>query len=131
MEATIRQIRPVITVPDSQPHHEPHRTAPPPAHALVVALLETLLGRRALHQLRRHTSPDAFQRLVHHVDSGVLRRAQLGRIRTQMPTERSVEASATLVCDGRHAACVIRLDIANQAWSCTELAVLEPAGLVA
>lgn len=100
--------------------------APPQAVRLISAVLETMLGRRALHQLRPHLSIGAFHQLTEYVDAARFRRSQLGSVRTQMPTGRAVEASARLASPGRWLSCVLRLDAVDQAWRCTELAVLEP-----
>lgn len=103
-----------------------HVSAPPQAARLIAAVLETMLGRRALHQLRPHLAIRAFHQLTDYVDSARFRHSQLGGIRTQMPTVRAVEASARLACPGRWLSCVLRLDAEGNAWRCTELAVLEP-----
>lgn len=100
--------------------------APPQALSLITAVMEAMMGRRPLHQLRPHLGLDAFTRLAGYVDGGRFRRMRLGRVRAQMPTGRAVEASVRLACASRWVSCVIRLDAGQRAWKCTELFVLEP-----
>lgn len=100
--------------------------APLQATRLIAAVLETMLGRRSLHQLRPHLAIAAFHQLTEYVDSARFRQAQLGGVRTQMPTVRAVEASARLACPERWLSCVLRLDADERVWRCTDLAVLEP-----
>ncbi len=66
---------------------------------------------------------DVLARLLHA--------ARVFRMRTQMPTPESVEAAVTLLCDGRFVACVVRLDVTDGRWACSELTVLTPAALAA
>lgn len=119
---------PTASAPQPAPMTEP---APRQARALITALLEAMAGRRPLHQLRPHLGDDAFRQLVHFADVGVFRRTRIGGIRAQMPTARSVEASATLSCSARWLTCVIRLDAQANAWVCTTLTVLSPGAVAA
>ena len=96
---------------------------PPQALGLVLATLETLQGKRSLHQLRPWLSPDAFVSLATQVESGAFSRSQVGRIRVQMPTPTAIEATARISVGPRWLACVVRLDHRNR-WGCSELAVL-------
>lgn len=96
------------------------------AQALILATLETLAGRRPLHQLRPHLSERAFLELAHRASAGAYRRLRIGALRCQMPTCRAVEASVTLQCGQRWISCVIRLDARRRSWECTEFVVLAP-----
>ena len=131
MQATIRPVRESIAVIPAPAVRVPHEPAPRPAAALIIALIETMSGRRALHQVRRHASACAVQQLATFVDSRLLHAARVFRMRTQMPTPESVEAAVTLLCDGRFVACVVRLDVTDGRWACSELTVLTPAALAA
>ena len=101
---------------------------PPPRQALVLitAVIETMMGRRPLHQLRPHLAVPAFRQLVGYVDDGGFRTARMGGLRTQMPTIRSVEASVRLATSARWLTCVIRLDAPERLWRCSDLYVLFP-----
>lgn len=114
-----------VVHPDPAPSPEP--PAPPQAMALITALLEAMMGRRPLHQLRPHLDLAAFGHLVCYVDEGAFRRMTVGSVRTQMPTGRAVEASVRLRCASRWISCVIRLDVGQRAWRCTDLTVLQPS----
>ncbi len=107
--------------------HLPQRP-PQQAANLTTAVLEALMGRRPLHQLRPYLTADAFRVLSLHVDRATLRRGRVIRLRAQMPTRRAVEASATVEVEGRAVSCVFRLDVGNAAWRCTHLTVLTPLG---
>lgn len=116
----------VLPAPVADPPHPP---APQPAVNLIVAVVETMMGRRALHQLRPYLTQAAFTALVRHTDSGRFRRTEMGTCRTQMPTTAAVEASVELRCGARWITCVLRLDAAQFYWRCTEFTVLAPAAL--
>ncbi|HMQ66573.1 MAG TPA: Rv3235 family protein [Arachnia sp.] len=107
----------------------PTDSAPPPAIALIAALVETLAGRRPLHQLRPHLSREAFLTVVAYADSGSFRRTMAAGLRTQMPSDGAVEASLRLLATSRWVSCVLRLDRCGRAWRCTEVSVLAPAAL--
>lgn len=100
--------------------------APAGAKALILASLETMTGRRPLHQLRPHLSERAFQLLAHYVATERFRRVRVARIRTQMPTPRAVEATVALQTGQRWLSVVIRLDAKLRSWECTEFMVLAP-----
>lgn len=99
--------------------------------ALIQGLVEALMGRRPLHQLRPRLGARAFKTLSDRVDSGRYRRLHPGRIRSQMPTPACVEASVSLAMGGRSLTCTIRLDLSQGGWRCSEFVVLEPAALAA
>lgn len=113
-----------------RPPVSPARTvpAPPQALSLIAAIVEAMMGRRALHQLRPHLEVDAFLQLAAYTDSSRFRRVELGSIRTQMPTRLAVEASVALTSASHWLSCVIRLDVVQASWRCTDLMVLEPNG---
>lgn len=98
---------------------------------LIQGLVEALMGRRPLHQLRPWLGPTAFETLSDRVDSGRYRRLRPGRIRSQMPSPDSVEACVGLVMGGRSLTCTIRLDLGRGGWRCTHFVVLEPAAMAA
>lgn len=109
------------------------RAAPPPpsVRGLIHAVVEALMGRRPLHQVRPRMSPGAFTYLSSQVDSGRYRRVRVGRARAQMPSSGAVEASVQVELAGRWVTCVLRLDAVAEKWRCTELIILEPAALQA
>ena len=107
----------------------PSASAPPPAIALITALVEAMAGRRPLHQLRPHLSREAFLTVVAYADSGSFRRTMAAGLRTQMPSDGAVEASLRLLATSRWVSCVLRLDRCGRAWRCTEVSVLAPAAL--
>lgn len=96
-----------------------------------MAIVETMMGRRPLHQLRPFLDSSAFGTLARHTDSGLFRRIAIGNCRTQMPVYNAVEASVELNCGGRWVTCVVRLDARGQRWTCTQFAVLTPMALSA
>ena len=108
----------------------PSASAPPPAIALIIALVEALAGRRPLHQLRPHLSREAFLAVVDYADEGTFARTTVAGLRTQMPSERAVEASLRLLTASRWVSCVLRLDRTDRAWRCTEVSVLAPSALL-
>jgi hypothetical protein len=112
------------------PAAAPSTPAPPPAIALIAALVEALACRRPLHQLRPHLSRDAFLSVVDYVDDGTFRRTRAAGLRTQMPSEGAVEASLRLLTASRWVSCVLRLDRSDRAWCCTQLSVLAPSALL-
>lgn len=101
-----------------------HRTAWPAAVGVALATLEGLLGRRALHQLRPWLSPEAFLELVRHVEAGTFCHSCLGRLRVQMPTPTAAEAVARISLGDRWLACTVRLDLLEDRWRCSDLAIL-------
>jgi len=105
---------------------EPSDPPPPQALVLISAVIEAMMGRRALHQLRPRLSVPAFHQLVGYVDGGGFRHTRMAGLRTQMPTLRAVEASVRLAEASRWLTCVIRLDAAERFWRCTDLRVLIP-----
>ena len=105
--------------------------APPPAMVLIRGVVETMMGRRALHQLRPHLATGAFHKLVLYTDSRTFRRTAIGRVRTQMPADGAVEASVQLAYAGRWLTCVIRLDEQDGRWRCTDVTMLTPASIAA
>ena len=62
----------------------PDQEVPPGALALILATLEAMTGRRALHQVRPRLSERAFLELAFHAGAGVYRRMPPGRLRAQM-----------------------------------------------
>lgn len=108
-----------------------HEPAPPQAMNLIHAILEALVGRRPLHQLRPHLRWEAFENLACYVDTGAFRRVRVGRVRSQMPSTTAVEASVTLLLNGRVISCVLRLDATRTAWRCTQFTALAPMGRTA
>ncbi|MHA6525169.1 Rv3235 family protein [Tessaracoccus sp. G1721] len=106
----------------------PHTPAPPRALQLIHAVLEALMGRRPLHQLRPHLRWQAFDNLACYVDAGDFRRVRVGRVRSQMPTPRAVEANVSLLVAGRVVSCALRLDATRAGWRCTELTIIAPMG---
>lgn len=109
------------------PAHEP---APPQAMNLIRVVVEALMGRRPLHQVRPHLAHGAFENLSRYVDSGAFKRIRVGRVRSQMPTVRAVEATVCVEVNGRSMSCVLRLDAKRTSWRCTELIVLAPVGVL-
>ena len=105
----------------------PSASAPPPAIALITALVEALAGRRPL---RPHLSREAFLAVVDYADEGTFARTTVAGLRTQMPSERAVEASLRLLTASRWVSCVLRLDRTDRAWRCTEVSVLAPSALL-
>lgn len=118
----------LLVAPEPSPP-VPHEPAPPQALNLIHAVMETLMGRRPLHQLRPHLSWAAFASLADHVDSGTFKRIRVGRVRSQMPTAQAVEASVTIATRGRSVSCVLRLDAGRSSWRCSELTILMPHGM--
>lgn len=100
-----------------------------PAQRLIHVLLEAMAGRRALHQVRPLLSPGPFTQLATYADTGRFRRMRVGPLRAQMPTERAVEATVSLLFAARPVSCAIRLDLRRDQWICTDLTVLHPAAL--
>lgn len=116
---------PLSTIP-SLPVDDRGESAPPQALHLISAVLEAMMGRRALHQLRPHLASPAFMRLVEYVEEGLFRRTMIGGVRTQMPTGNAVEASVRLALASRWITCVLRLDSDRTGWRCSDLVVLQP-----
>lgn len=121
----------VTVFPQPSPAPEERQVIPQAAMALLIAIGEALLGRRPLHQLRPYVGPMALINLTQCVDSGVVRRMQLGRIRAQMPTSRAVEAVVRLVHPNRSLVCALRLDAGPTKWQCTDLTLLVPQAMAA
>ena len=106
-----------------------HTAAPPSAIRLIHVLLEAMSGRRALHQVRPLLSPRPFTRLAAYADTGLFKRMRIGPVRSQMPSERAVEATVSLLFAARPVSCAIRLDLQHDRWACTDLTVLHPAAM--
>lgn len=102
-------------------------TLPAAAHFLIHAALETMTGRRSLRQLRPHLSERARIRLTRYATGGAYRQLVVGRLRTQMPTPKAVEATVMLQRDQRWISCAIRLDAEPSGWVCTDFTVLTPS----
>lgn len=105
----------------------PEATARVPAAAvhLIIACLEALQGRRALHQIRPRMEQEAFISLVGHRRTAGLDGARIGRLRLQMPHPGAVEATACLDLTGRWLACAVRLDhTPGCPWLCTDIRVV-------
>lgn len=96
---------------------------PPRAVGLVIGVLEALVGKRPLHQIRPHLSPDAFRAVVDYHDSGLLGGSALGRIRVQRPAAGAVEASVLVHVGVRWLACSLRLE-GRDAWHCCHVHLL-------
>ncbi|PIE21746.1 MAG: hypothetical protein CSA64_00365 [Arachnia propionica] len=97
----------------------------PLAYGLVVASLETLAGRRPLHQIRRHCDWQAFARIAEIRESGQFLGSRIGGIRLQQPLPNVVEATARIALGRRWLACAIRLE-AKQRWHCASFELLGP-----
>ena len=93
------------------------------APTLAHAVLDALQGMRALHQIRPHLSPRAFQQLVSYSDAASFRIGRVGPLRVQRPAPDSLEASGTVRIRDRWLACVIRLDRQGD-WKCSDLRVV-------
>ena len=93
------------------------------APALAHAVLDALQGMRALHQIRPHLFPRAFQQLVSYSDAVSFRIGRVGPLRVQRPAPDSLEASGTVRIRDRWLACVIRLDRRGD-WKCSDLRVV-------
>lgn len=104
----------------------PDQEVPPGALALILATLEAMTGRRALHQVRPRLSERAFLELALHAGAGVYRRMPPGRLRAQMPTPQAVEATVSVMRGDRWVSCVIRLDATRRSWMCSEFVILAP-----
>lgn len=94
-----------------------------PAPTLAQAVLDAIQGTRALHQIRPHLSPRAFQQLVSYSDAASFRIGRVGPLRVQRPAPDSLEASGTVRIRDRWLACVIRLDRRDD-WKCSDLRVV-------
>ena len=93
------------------------------APTLAHAVLDALQGMRALHQIRPHLSPRAFQQLVSYSDAASFRIGRVGPLRVQRPAPDSLEASGPVRIRDRWLACVIRLDRRDN-WKCSDLRVV-------
>ena len=93
---------------------------------LVMACLDALRGRRALHQIRPHMARPAFERLIQHA-AAPLASAAVGRIRVQMPHAGAIEASTLVECANTWLACTMRLDGHEASgWTCTDFRLIGP-----
>lgn len=102
-------------------------TVPPAGLGLVLACLDALSGRRALHQIRPRMALTAFERLIQERATAAHSSAQVGRIRIQMPHASAIEASTLIECAGTWLACVLRLDhLGGSDWACTDFRVIGP-----
>lgn len=97
---------------------------PGPAVTVLLASIETLIGRRPLHGIRRWTTQTAFSGIVRCVDAFAFRDLRPRSLATQMPHQRAVEATLTMDLDGRHLACALRLERTLSKWVCSHVEVL-------
>lgn len=93
---------------------------------LVMACLDALRGRRALHQIRPRMARPAFERLIQHA-APPLSSAAVGRIRIQMPHPGAIEASTLVEYADTWLACTMRLDSHEESgWTCTDFRLINP-----
>lgn len=95
------------------------------ARGITAAVVETLAGRRSLHQLAAwldNRTRDRLDQLCHSLSAPGLR---LRSVRVQQPHDRAVEVAAVLALDGRCCAAALRLDLKAGRWrvSSVELAL--------
>ena len=100
-----------------------HSAAPPEGVQLIVAVIEGMAGRRALHQVGQWLSDVAFGVVTKAQLSGRWRAGRIGSIRTQMPRPGAVEAAVRVLVEGRSTACAIRLDQRGKRWVCTDVRI--------
>lgn len=100
-----------------------HDDVPWAARNTIRTVVETLLTRRALHQVRVLFDDDAYFTLTRHVDLKTFVRASVGPISTQMPHPHAVEAFVRVRLGARTKALVLRLDYSER-WRCTDLRLL-------
>lgn len=111
---------------------------PGPAVTVLLATIETLIGRRPLHGIRRWSTHTAFADIVACADVFSFKDPRARNLTTQMPHCRAVEATLTLDFDGRRLACAIRVERTLSRWVCShaevvglELAMREPQSVLA
>lgn len=102
------------------------RTANALAARTVEHILEVLIGRRPLHQLRHRLSGPVAGLLATGLHRGSTRRPdyRLRSVHACQTTASKVEACAVVDTTERSRAFVFRLERKNTAWSCTMLSVL-------
>lgn len=110
-----RRVRPSVT---------PRSSAPLEQIRLIVAVLEALFGRRALHQVGPLLTKPAFAILSYHLHSGSWHGGRIGSIRTQQPHPDAVEASVRIQLGVRSLAAALRLDRVARRWQCTDIQLL-------
>lgn len=113
-------VRAVANRPAWQPP-PPRRSAPSDQLQVIVAVLETLFGRRPLHQVGRLLNDHAFAVLQLQRQSGRWNGASIASVRTQEPHRSAAEVSVRLVLDGRSLACAMRLDRTGGKWQCSDI----------
>lgn len=104
---------------------------PAPAVTVLLATIETLIGRRPLHGIRRRTTASAFADIVACVEFFTFRDLRAHSLTTQMPHARAVEATLTLDFGGRRLACAIRVERTCSRWMCSHAEVLGLQALAA
>lgn len=104
--------------PAGPPHSAP---APPDCIRLVVAVVEAITGRRALHQIGHWLNDVTFALMTKESQNGRWRSGQIGSIRAQMPHSGAVEAAVRVLIEDRSTACAIRLDQRGKRWVCTDI----------
>lgn len=114
---------------EAPPRPSPAPEVPATALALTKAVIETMTGRRSLHQLEMAVGLDVYDLIAAHARRGRLRGARPASVRAQMPHGGAVEAVVSLVLPTRRLIpCAVRLDLIEARWLCTGLVVLEPMG---
>ena len=96
---------------------------PDPSVKLAVALVETMMGRRPLHSVRRIITAAAFSRLSAYRLSGAFTQSRFDGLRCKRPTPTAAEISLRISTAERWRVCVLRMDFDTR-WICTELVVL-------
>lgn len=88
-----------------------------------MAVVETMMGRRSLHSVRRLVAEKAFVVLSQHRLSGLFMRSQAAGWRCKMPTPTAAEISVRISTAARWRVCVLRMDY-DEKWRCSDLVVL-------
>ena len=97
------------------------------ARDLASAVVETLSGRRPLHQLEPWLSPDVLRLVGSIRTSPASRQLSLLSLRTQQPRAEVVEVALHLRQAGRSRAAAVRLTRLAGGWRVTQLAIsLDP-----
>jgi|GEM_PF-2133039 hypothetical protein len=97
------------------------------ARDLTSAMVETLAGRRPLHQLEPWLSPDVLSVIETVRSQRTSRNVRLLSLRIQQPHPRAVEVALHLRQSGRSRAAAVRLTRWHGRWQITQLAIaLEP-----
>jgi len=86
------------------------------ATSLVVAVVETLAGRRPPAQLEGWLDVEPFELLEHLCRAGVAAGARLRSLRIQCPADGAVEVAAHLRCGGSSRAAAFRLVRRDGRW---------------